>query len=123
VEPYAESYKEVDIDWGTRGNLSLREAAQAVRQLIKLRHLGIQSIFTRRILAKPAGNSSERLQTRAGRSAFIRIEEGKEAGRIYEIQKEELSIGRSRDRDIFLDDSAVDELHATIIHQGNAIMS
>ncbi len=127
VEPYAESYKEVDSDylsnWEVLSNWEIArsgwmEAAQAVRRLIELRHLEIESIFTRRITGKQDENSPKRVQTLAGRSGFIRIEEGKEPGRIYEIH-EELSIGRSRDRAIFLE-NLDDELHATIINQGNS---
>jgi len=49
----------------------------------------------------------------------VRVEEGKEPGRIYEIRKESLSIGRSRDSDIFLEDLAVSRLHASILNMGN----
>ncbi len=52
-------------------------------------------------------------------SGFVRIEEGKEPGRVYEVSKESLSIGRSRESDIFLEDLAVSRLHASIISQGN----
>jgi FHA domain len=52
-------------------------------------------------------------------SGFVRIEEGKEPGRIYEVSKESLSIGRSRESDIFLEDLAVSRLHASIISLGN----
>jgi pSer/pThr/pTyr-binding forkhead associated (FHA) protein len=50
---------------------------------------------------------------------MVRIEEGKEPGRIYEIRKESLSIGRSRESDIFLEDLAVSRLHASLISLGN----
>ena len=50
---------------------------------------------------------------------MVRIEEGKEPGRVYEIRKESLSIGRSRESDIFLEDLAVSRLHASIISLGN----
>ncbi len=50
---------------------------------------------------------------------FVRIEEGKEPGRIYEVRKESLSIGRSRESDIFLEDLAVSRLHASILSLGN----
>ncbi len=50
---------------------------------------------------------------------MVRIEEGKEPGRIYEVRKETLSIGRSRESDIFLEDLAVSRLHASIISLGN----
>ena len=50
---------------------------------------------------------------------IVRIEEGKEPGRVYEVRKESLSIGRSRESDIFLEDLAVSRLHASIINLGN----
>ncbi|HEV2581250.1 MAG TPA: FHA domain-containing protein, partial [Ktedonobacteraceae bacterium] len=55
-----------------------------------------------------------------GRTGIVRIEEGKEPGRIYEMRKETLSIGRSRESDIFLEDLAVSRLHASIISMGNS---
>ncbi len=50
---------------------------------------------------------------------FVRIEEGKEPGRIYDVRKESLSIGRSRESDIFLEDLAVSRPHASIVSMGN----
>ncbi len=50
---------------------------------------------------------------------IVRVEEGKEPGRIYEVRKESLSIGRSRESDIFLEDLAVSRLHASIVNMGN----
>lgn len=50
---------------------------------------------------------------------IVRVEEGKEPGRIYEIRKDSLSIGRSRESDIFLEDLAVSRLHASIVNLGN----
>ncbi len=50
---------------------------------------------------------------------YVRVEEGKEPGRIYEVRKEALSIGRSRESDIFLEDLAVSRLHASIVNMGN----
>jgi len=54
-----------------------------------------------------------------GTLGMVRIEEGKEPGRVYEVRKEELSIGRSRESDIFLEDLAVSRLHAKILSLGN----
>jgi pSer/pThr/pTyr-binding forkhead associated (FHA) protein len=54
-----------------------------------------------------------------GRMGFVRIEEGKEPGRVYEVRKDSLSIGRSRESDIFLEDLAVSRLHASIVNMGN----
>ena len=53
-------------------------------------------------------------------SGFVRVEEGKEPGRTYEIRKDALSIGRSRESDIFLEDLAVSRLHASIVSLGNS---
>lgn len=50
---------------------------------------------------------------------MVRVEEGKEPGKIYEVRKEALSIGRSRESDIFLEDLAVSRLHASIVNLGN----
>ncbi len=54
-----------------------------------------------------------------GTVGVVRVEEGKEPGRIYEVRKESLSIGRSRESDIFLEDLAVSRLHASIVNAGN----
>jgi len=54
-----------------------------------------------------------------GSLGIVRVEEGKEPGRVYEVRKEELSIGRSRESDIFLEDLAVSRLHAKIVSLGN----
>jgi len=54
-----------------------------------------------------------------GSLGTVRVEEGKEPGRVYEVRKEELSIGRSRESDIFLEDLAVSRLHAKIVSLGN----
>jgi hypothetical protein len=54
-----------------------------------------------------------------GGLGLVRVEEGKEPGREYKIVKESLSIGRSRESDIFLEDLAVSRLHASVVNQGN----
>jgi hypothetical protein len=54
-----------------------------------------------------------------GSMGMVRVEEGKEPGRIYEVRKDSLSIGRSRESDIFLEDLAVSRLHASILNMGN----
>src|SRR5579859_6389887 len=50
----------------------------------------------------------------AGRIPAVVVRQGKEPGRTYDVRKEHISIGRSRDSDIFLEDLAVSRLHATI---------
>jgi hypothetical protein len=54
---------------------------------------------------------------------YVQVKEGKEPGKIYEIRKEALSIGRSRESDIFLEDLAVSRLHASIVNMGNGTYS
>lgn len=55
------------------------------------------------------------------RIAILRIEDGKEPGRVYELRKDTFTIGRSRESDMFLEDLAVSRLHASVISQGNGI--
>ena len=69
-----------------------------------------------RTILRPSGAPAANSQ---GRLGIVRIEEGKEPGRVYEMRKESLSIGRSRESDIFLEDLAVSRLHASIISMGS----
>ena len=64
-----------------------------------------------RTMLRPMGTNQPGL-------GYVRIEEGKEPGRVYEVRKETLSIGRSRESDIFLEDLAVSRLHASIVNMG-----
>lgn len=48
------------------------------------------------------------------RTGVIVVRQGKEPGRIFEVRKDRLTIGRSRDSDIFLEDLAVSRLHTTV---------
>jgi len=66
-------------------------------------------------IMRPAGATGPN----TGATGMVRIEEGKEPGRIYEVRKESLSIGRSRESDIFLEDLAVSRLHASILNIGS----
>lgn len=67
----------------------------------------------------PADNDRTIIRPSGSGLGFVRVEEGKEPGREYDIRKESLSIGRSRESDIFLEDLAVSRLHASIVNQGN----
>ena len=60
--------------------------------------------------------ANEKLEVALG---IVRIEEGKDAGRVYKVRKRSLSIGRSRERDIFLEDHQVSRIHASIMNLGN----
>jgi len=68
-----------------------------------------------------SANDGERTVVRPAGTGLglVRVEEGKEPGREYKIVKESLSIGRSRESDIFLEDLAVSRLHASVVNQGN----
>lgn len=68
---------------------------------------------------RSTGSPSMGQGTGQGRVGIVRVEEGKEPGRVYEARKESLSIGRSRESDIFLEDLAVSRLHASIVNMGN----
>jgi pSer/pThr/pTyr-binding forkhead associated (FHA) protein len=50
----------------------------------------------------------------AARTPSVVVRQGKEPGRTYDMRKDHVSIGRSRESDIFLEDLAVSRLHATI---------
>lgn len=69
----------------------------------------------------PSDNDKTMLRPSGPQGALgtVRVEEGKEPGRVYEVRKDELSIGRSRESDIFLEDLAVSRLHAKIVNLGN----
>jgi len=67
-------------------------------------------------MLRPSGAVAPNSQGGVG---YVRIEEGKEPGRVYVVNKESLSIGRSRESDIFLEDLAVSRLHASIVNTGN----
>jgi hypothetical protein len=71
------------------------------------------------------GNDNDRTILRPsgpqGTVGSVSIAEGKDQGRVYEIRKNELSIGRSRESDIFLEDLAVSRLHAKILNMGNGV--
>ncbi len=66
-----------------------------------------------------ANDGDRTIMRSAGGLGLVRVEEGKEPGREYKIVKESLSIGRSRESDIFLEDLAVSRLHASVVNLGN----
>ena len=45
---------------------------------------------------------------------MVIVRQGKEPNRVFEIRGDRMTMGRSRDSDIFLEDLAVSRLHATI---------
>ncbi|GAC1452804.1 MAG: hypothetical protein PVSMB4_13390 [Ktedonobacterales bacterium] len=57
-------------------------------------------------VARPAGVNQ--------RPGAVVVRQGKEPGRVFEIRGDRLTIGRSRDSDVFLEDLAVSRLHATV---------
>lgn len=66
-----------------------------------------------------ANDGDRTIMRSTGGLGLVRVEEGKEPGREYKIVKESLSIGRSRESDIFLEDLAVSRLHASVVNLGN----
>jgi hypothetical protein len=66
-----------------------------------------------------ANDNDRTIMRPANAIGLVRVEEGKEPGREYKIVKDALSIGRSRESDIFLEDLAVSRLHASVVNQGN----
>jgi pSer/pThr/pTyr-binding forkhead associated (FHA) protein len=58
-------------------------------------------------IARPSAAGAQRL-------GVLVVRQGKEQGRVYEVRKDRLTIGRSRDSDIFLEDLAVSRLHTTV---------
>jgi FHA domain/TIR domain len=64
---------------------------------------------------------TQKFSPRAMLPARVRVERGKEPGRIYEIHKEALSIGRSRGSDLFLEDLQVSRLHASVLKTNGGI--
>ncbi|HEX6543162.1 MAG TPA: FHA domain-containing protein [Ktedonobacterales bacterium] len=70
-----------------------------------------------------AGNYAEEQRTYVVRPPSAQgepklvVSEGKEPGRNYDIRKERITIGRSRDSDVFLEDLAVSRTHTTITRQ------
>ena len=72
-------------------------------------------------MANPGQAPALQSQQAQERLGCLRIVEGKEPGRQYELRKEELTIGRDRDRDIFLEDLAVSRLHVKVIKQSNGM--
>ena len=51
--------------------------------------------------------------------AYLKVDVGRDVGRIYEITKDLIQIGREPSRDIFLEDLAVTRLHASIFKDSN----
>jgi Inner membrane component of T3SS, cytoplasmic domain len=62
------------------------------------------------VAPRPAGGVGE---------ARLVVSEGKEVGRSYDLRKDRITIGRSRESDIFLEDLAVSRTHTTINRQPN----
>jgi pSer/pThr/pTyr-binding forkhead associated (FHA) protein len=59
-----------------------------------------------------------RPQTGQGEPRLV-VSEGKEQGRSYDLRKDRITIGRSRESDVFLEDLAVSRTHTTINRQPN----
>jgi pSer/pThr/pTyr-binding forkhead associated (FHA) protein len=66
--------------------------------------------------APPYGDERTRVARPGGsqRLGVLVVRQGKEPGREFEIRSDRMTIGRSRDSDIFLEDLAVSRLHTTV---------
>lgn len=64
---------------------------------------------------------TQKLSPQAMLPARVRVERGKEPGRIYEISKDAFSIGRSRGSDLFIEDPRVSRLHASVLKTNGSI--
>ncbi len=54
----------------------------------------------------------------AQRLGVLVVRQGKEQGKTFELRKDRMTVGRSRESDIFLEDLAVSRLHTTILQDG-----
>lgn len=54
----------------------------------------------------------------AQRLGVLVVRQGKEQGKTFELRKDRMTVGRSRESDIFLEDLAVSRLHTTIVQDG-----
>ncbi|MEO7002103.1 MAG: FHA domain-containing protein [Ktedonobacterales bacterium] len=52
------------------------------------------------------------------RMGVLVVRQGKEPGHVFELRKDRITIGRSRESDIFLEDLAVSRLHTTVSADG-----
>ena len=89
---------------------------------------GLLSRYTRQLKAANVGEQKSRSEdddrTRRARSARPRpgphrlgvllLRQGKESDRAFELRTDRVTIGRSRESDIFLDDPAVSRVHAIV---------
>ena len=100
---------------GQQGNFGQNSANAAGWQGMQ----GMQGQQAENTMMSAADNDRTIIRTSGAGLGVVRVEEGKEPGREYEVRKESLSIGRSRESDIFLEDLAVSRLHASIVNQGN----
>ena len=85
---------------------------------VELKHLHFAYIELPRL---ETPEETQKLPPRGMLPGRVRVERGKEPGRIYEIRKDALSIGRSRESDLFLEDPRVSRLHASVLKTNGGI--
>jgi hypothetical protein len=66
----------------------------------------------------PAANNGWGSAPAAQRLGVLVVRQGKEPGKSFELRKERMTLGRSRESDIFLEDLAVSRLHTTVLQDG-----
>jgi hypothetical protein len=101
-----------------QGGFSQGQVGQPVQQAQPGYGGGFDTPDGDRTVLGPVGAPGPAAQSYTG-GGYVRVEEGKEPGRIYEVRKDTLTIGRSRESDIFLEDLAVSRQHASIVSLGN----
>ena len=85
---------------------------------VELKHLHFAYIELPRL---ETPEETQKLPPRGILPGRVRVERGKEPGRIYEIRKDALSIGRSRESDLFLEDPRVSRSHASVLKTNGGI--
>jgi hypothetical protein len=68
-----------------------------------------------RMMARTTANSGPQ-----GQLCILRVEVGKQSGCVYEVPKKSMSIGRTHESDICLEDPAISRLHASIVSTEDA---
>ena len=123
ADPWAPAGQQQQGSWGNQGAQTGAPAAPSWQQQQGGFPQGSPGMPQQDAGAMFGANDGDRTMLRTtgpqGGVGLVRVEEGKEPGRIYEVRKESLSIGRSRESDIFLEDLAVSRLHASILNMGN----
>lgn len=92
-------------NWGAEWGAPAQQATPSPAAMPQVAAQGYPEIDKTRVVRPAAG---------AQGLGMLVVRQGKEPGRIFEARKDRLTIGRSRESDIFLEDLAVSRLHTTV---------